>query len=374
MLVKMISMHSLASPHTALGRPRGIHVSNASEQACTLFMQAQGIDLGLQVESLDGITCCSMQAAWFEAHTPDFNTLSLHAISANLTQEVLLSLLISPHIFKFNSLEALASAVRVRENIALAARKTALAFQTAAAERPVEYWHYEEGAGFILQPRTCLIKALISATQPEATGKMYDFSCYRASEYVILLGLAQEAQKHHPTLLNSLQQLNEVHAVRSGQFHDVFLHEYGSLESPLPANFFVPGDRLWFRNPHEASSDVTGYEGSWVIYMGGGLFSNFWKRDQPFSLSAKCIEIYHWRDGLRTNAEGESWIDETVVEACVAQTLQDPERMQQILSVMMRMRDGKGIYADGGCLDASRECPKQIHTTACELQLPAINA
>ena len=79
-------------------------------------MQAQGIDLGLQVESLDGITCCSMQAAWFEAHTPDFNTLSLHAISANLTQEVLLSLLISPHIFKFNSLEALASAGGILED------------------------------------------------------------------------------------------------------------------------------------------------------------------------------------------------------------------------------------------------------------------
>jgi hypothetical protein len=42
--------------------------------------------------------------------------------------------------------------------------------------------------------------------------------------------------------------------------------------------------------------------------------------------------------------------------------------------VMMRMRDGKGVYADGGCLDASRECPKQIHTTACELQLPAIHS
>jgi hypothetical protein len=202
---------------------------------------------------------------------------------------------------------------------------------------------------------------------------MYDFSCYRATEYVILLGLAQEAEQHHPELLKSLQQLNQVHAVRSGQFHEVYLHEYGSIDAPLPAQFFLPGDRLWFRNPHEASSDVTGYEGSWVIYLGGGLFSNFWKRNQPFSLSRKCIEIYHWRDGLQTNAKGVAWIDETLVEERVQATLQDSEKMQKILNLMMRMRDGKGIYAEGGCLDASRECPKQIHPTSCELQLPSFN-
>jgi hypothetical protein len=39
---------------------------------------------------------------------------------------------------------------------------------------------------------------------------------------------------------------------------------------------------------------------------------------------------------------------------------------------MMRIRDGKGIYAEGGCLDATRECPKQIASTACELKLPDI--
>jgi hypothetical protein len=365
---------TLVSTHSAQGRKSGIQIANASEQDCQAFMRHHGVEQGLRIEPLRGLTTCSMQPFWVEAHAPQCNTLMLYALADNLTQEILWSLLISPCVFTFNSLEALASAVRVRENIVQAARKTALAFQTEAAERPAEYWHYVEDAGFILQPQTCLIKALISATQPEATGKRYDFSCYRASEYVILLGLAQEAEKHHPALLSSLQRLNQVHAVRSGQFHEVFLHEYGSLESPLPAQFFVPGDRIWFRNPHEASSDVTGYEGSWVIYIGGGLFSNFWNRDQPYSLSAKCIEIYHWRDGLQTHANGEVWIDETIVEACVAQTLQDPEKIQKILSVMMRMRDDKGIYAEGGCLDASRECPKQIHFTDCELQLPSFSS
>ena len=360
-------------PNPLLDQHQGIRIANGSLEDCKMFMQSHGVLKDTVIDSDLNGTFCHMRSDWTAAFAPDFNTLSFYKHAQNLTQEILWSMLISPHVFEFNNLEALASVLRVRENIVYAARKTALAFRTEAAERPLEFWHYVEDAGFVLQPGTCLIKALISATQPEATGKLYDFSCYRASEYVILLGLAQEAEIHHPALFKALQQLNEVHAVRSAQFHDVFLHEYGSLEAPLPAQFFVPGDRLWFRNPDEPSSDVTGYEGSWVIYMGGGYFSNFWKRDQPFTLQHKCVEIYHWRDGLSINPQGETWIDESIVEARVQQTMQDPQALEKVLSRMLRMRDGKGIYADGGCLDASRECPQQIHPSACELKLPTIN-
>jgi hypothetical protein len=363
-------MQTQPSLHPKLDSTQGIQLANESETSCRIFLREHGLLQDALVEHFKGITHCRVRPEWASSFAPDFNTLGFQDCAQNLTQEILYSLLISPHLFKFKDLEALASAVRVRENIVKAARKTALAFRTEAAERPVEYWRYVEEAGFILQPGTCLINALISATQPEATGKLYDFSCYRATEYVILLGLAQEAQRHRPDLLKALQQLNEVHAIRSGQFHDVFLSEYGSLETPLPARYFVPGDRLWFRNPDEASSDVTGYEGSWVIYMGGGLFSNFWKRDQPYTLETKCVEIYHWRDGLRINSEGDAWIDESIVEACVQSTLADPKKLGHVLQLMMRMRDGKGIYATGGCLDASRERPQQVSTGDCELNLP----
>ena len=211
---------------------------------------------------------------------------------------------------------------------------------------------------------------MIAATQPEATGKLYDFSCYRATEYVILLGIAQELQAHHPALLAELQQLNERHAVRSGQFHEVFLIEYGSMEAPLPARFYVPGDRLWFRNPDELSADVTGYEGSWVMYMGGGLFSNFWKRDAPFTLESKAIEIFHWKDGVYTDAQGELQMDETVVEHLVAQTEADPEARAHVLERMLRIRDPKGVYAEGGCIDTTREYPKNVSREHCDLVLP----
>ena len=324
----------------------------------------------------------SLRPEFQQTHMPGHDSLNLHnSLRATdpsdrtdeawaLEREIWVALLGSPHRFAFHDLEALKSHVRVRRNMALAARLTALAFKTEAAERPEADWHYEEEPGFILNPGRPLINALIAATQPEATGKLYDFSCYRATEYVILLGIAQELQVHHPALLAELQQLNERHAVRSGQFHEVFLIEYGSMEAPLPARFYVPGDRLWFRNPDERSADVTGYEGSWVMYMGGGLFSNFWKRDTPFTLESKAIEIFHWKDGVYTDAQGELQMDETVVERLVAQTEADPQARARVLDRMLRMRDPKGVYAEGGCIDTTREYPKSVSREHCDLVLP----
>ena len=287
-----------------------------------------------------------------------------------LDREIMVALLASPTAFHFSDLEALASSIRVRRFMVEAARKTALAFNTAAAERPETFWRYEPERGFVLQHGQSLICALISATQPEATGKHYDFSCYRATEYVILLGIAQEAQISNPPLFNALQQRNEVHAIRSGLFHEVFLVEYGSMDNPLPSHFYVPGDRLWFRNPDERSSDITGYEGSWVIYMGGGLFSNFWQQDKPYTLVKKCVEIFHWRDGVYVDGHGQLQMDEKRVDAFVAQTLNDPVALAHVLDRMTRMRDPQGVYAQGGCIDTTREHAKQVHASSCDLVLP----
>ncbi len=384
-------MNCLASSMAVEGLEGGIQLS-CNDRTARLPVQHQLLDWltqhqlqgcvdTLTANTLQGLQCSAVlrpdvQAAWMAQH----DTLTLHrhlgheTLSPDikaLKREILIALLGSPVPFRFGSLDALASHVRVRRNMTLAARKTALAFKTEAAERPEDHWQYDEERGFTLKPGRCLIDALIAATQPEATGKLYDFSCYRATEYVILLGIAQELQVHHPDLLAALQGVNEIYAIRSGQFHDVFLVEYGSMDQPLPARYFVPGDRLWFRNPDERSSDVMGYEGSWVIYLGGGLFSNFWKRDQPFTLESKAIEIYHWRDGVHTDAQGQLQMDERVVDQRVAQTLADPQATQRVLARMLRMRDAKGIYAEGGCLDTTRECPRSVSRDHCELVLPS---
>jgi len=330
------------------------------------------------------LVVCRLRPEVQQAWAPGHDTLALHrhlpplpeAPSSQaphrLEQEALAALLASPVGHAFADTAALASHLRVRRHIAEAATRTALAFKTEAAERPEAWWRYDEAHGFVLHPGADLIEALVAATQPEATGRLYDFSCYRASEYVILLGIARELQAHNPALLAQLQRHTEHHAIRSGQFHEVFLVEYGGPPVPLPARYYVPGDRLWFRNPDERSSDVTGYEGSWVIYMGGGLFSNFWKREQPYTLEDKCIEIFHWRDGAHPAQQGELEMDESVVEALVARTRNDPDQTAAVLQRMLRPRDPKGVYAHGGCIDTTREYPRGLGPQPCELQLPPL--
>ncbi|MFC6281260.1 MULTISPECIES: hypothetical protein [Polaromonas] len=289
----------------------------------------------------------------------------------DLEREILLAMLLSPVGFEFAGHTELASAMRIRRNIVLAARKTALAFHTTEAERPEDCWTYIAGKGFTVRPGHALIPALQKATQPDTSGKLYSFSCYRATEYVILLAIAQELEHCNPALMQALQQQWERRPIMSGQFHDVFLYEYGSMEAPLPPKYYVPGDRLWFRNPDAHSSDVTGYEGSWVFYLGGGLFTNFWKREQPYTLTAKCLELFHWRHATYTDSAGELQINESIVEARVKDSMADAKQSAEILELMLRLREPKGVYQSGGCIDTSREYPRGVCPGTADMVLPA---
>ena len=288
----------------------------------------------------------------------------------DLEREILLAMLLSPVEFEFPDHEELASAVRIRKNVVEAARATALAFHTTEAERPADYWTYAKGRGFTILPGKSLITALQKATQPDASSELYSFSCYRATEYVILLGIAQELMTCNPELFCQLQRQWESRAIMSAEFHEVFLREYGSMSEPLPVKYYVPGDRLWFRNPDSSSSDVTGYEGSWVFYLGCGLFTNFWKRDKPYTLTSKCLELFHWRNATYRDQAGELQIDETIVEQRVQSSMNDPAEVERILGTMLRLREPQGVYADGGCIDTSREYPRWVCPGTSGMVLP----
>lgn len=296
--------------------------------------------------------------------------LDARSNSGDLEREILLAMLLSPVAFEFPSHQELASAIRIRKNIVEAARATALAFHTSEAERPADCWSYAKGRGFTVLPGNSLIAALQKATQPGASGDLYSFSCYRATEYVILLGIAQELMNCNPELFYRLQRQWENRAIMSAEFHEVFLREYGSMSEPLPVKYYVPGDRLWFRNPDDHSSDVTGYEGSWVFYLGGGLFTNFWKRDNPYTLTSKCLELFHWRNATCRDQAGALQIDETVVEQRVRSSMNDPAEVERILGTMLRLRDPKGVYAEGGCIDTSREYPRWVCPGTSDMVLP----
>lgn len=310
---------------------------------------------------------------------PGFNTMQVaQALGSSgqdpeveLRREILVCLLMGPIAFEFPSVDELESAVLIRRNIVQAARNTTLAFETESAERPLDCWTYDEDKGFTLLPGATLIDSLIKTTQPAVSGKLYSFSCYRATEYVTLLGIAQELARCNPALFDRLESLWHQRAIMSQEFHDVFLREQGTIEAPLPALYFVPGDRVWFRNPHEASADATGFEGSWVMYLGGGLFTNFWKERQHYTLTRKCVEIYHWRHGLYTDDQGEAQIDEEKIEPLIQATLDNPEELAQVMALMTRWREPRGVYtAAGGCMDTSREFARWVRPGSSDMPIP----
>lgn len=327
----------------------------------------------------DGGIQLRLKPEWAATWAPDYNTLALaHALGSQdsadpwaIKKEILVAQLAAPMDFRFPSLAEWKSAVRIRRHIVEAARQTSLAFDTDEAERPEGYFSYQEDCGFRLAPGKSLIEALVKATQPEVSGARYSFSCYRATEYVILLALARELATANPALHQALESLWRQRAIMSGEFHETFLVEYGSLESPLPPGYYIPGDRLWFRNPDDRSSDVMGYEGSWLFYLGSGLFSNFWKHTEPYTLESKCLEIFHWRDGVHVSPVGKLLMNETLIEARVAETRRHPEQVASIMARMNRYRDPKGVYAEGGCIDVSRECPRWVCPGTTDIVLPA---
>lgn len=355
--------------------------ANIARQDLDRFLSESGLHDAATGAGLTGASPGAhawLRTAVAEAIAPGYDTtgiaqrlgLRTDVDDADLDREILLAMLASPIAFTFPDVAELKSAVRIRRYIVQAARKTALAFDTEHAERPEGFWTYHEDSGFTVLPGRSLIEGLRRATQPDASGQLYAFSCYRATEYVTVLGLAQELQQANPELARRLQRQWETRAVMSGRFHDAFLHEYGSLDAPLPQRFYVPGDRLWFRNPDAASSDVEGYEGSWVFYLGNGQFNNFWEHGSPYTLASKCVEIFHWRHGLRKDASGKLFMDEQIVHERVQQTLADADATAVILERMARIRDPQGVYAEGGCIDATRERVRWVRPGHCDIVLP----
>jgi hypothetical protein len=326
----------------------------------------------------EGYMQWTLKQDYIQSVMPELNTIDLserlglqpHSNPSDLNREIWLAMLANPTPWIYPSVDELISAIRVRTFIVDAASKTALNFNASEAERPNDCWTYHENTSFTVLPGSPLIEALIKATQPGPDGTVYSFSCYRATEYVQLLALAQEAQISNPALLAAMQQQWETRAVMSGKFHDVFLKEVGTMEDPLPIRYYIPGDRIWFRNPDDPSSDVAGFEGSWVLYLGGGLFPNFWRRNKPFTLESKCVDVYHWRNSTFRDTNGELQMDESRVSELLDQTMTQPAEVAKIMRRMYRLRDPKGVYENGGCMDTSREFLRWVRPSTCDIIMP----
>jgi hypothetical protein len=300
-------------------------------------------------------------------HTPALRkTESSHLASRTDLEEILLAMLLGPVTFEYPSYAELAASVRIRQNIVEAARRAAyLSTPTRSnVDRLLDVLRRNNG---FTRARQVACEALRKATQP----------VFRSTVCILLLpcqrmcGFARHCagtRQRNPELLQRLQRQWESEAFVAEQFQNIFLREHGSMTNRCRRNITF-GDRLWFRNPHEPSSDVTGYEGSWVLSRQRSVQQLLEVR-QPYGLIEKCVEIYHWRSGMHKDAEGKLQMDESIVEERSRATISDPAELERVLECIMRLRDKFGVYADGGCIDTTREYPRLVCPGTSDIVLP----
>jgi hypothetical protein len=300
---------------------------------------------------------------------------SMHLDSRNSTvdleREILVAMLASPVPFRFPDYAEFRSAIQMRMSIVQVARNTRLQFETQTAERPADYWRYDDERGFVLLPGRSLIAGLREATQPSDPAIRYSFSCWRATEHIALLAIAQETAAQHPELYRQITRQSQLRALKASNFERVYLCDHGSAKEPLPVRYFVPGDRTWFRNPDPRSADVAGFEGSFTFYLGAGEFANFWRDCIPFTLTTKCLTIYHWRNALVTNSNGETQVDEAKVDTLVHQSLLERHETDRILHEMVRWQAHPESF-DGGAIELTRKVPRHICPGTANIVLPDV--
>ena len=294
---------------------------------------------------------------------PDFDTSTIATIlhtrqpdrDRALISEIILAMALSPDVVYFGSEQELKSNLRMRCTVVQVASRTELNFDTSSITRPQAYWIYTKENGFLLRQGVSLADGLERALCPDVSGFTYAFSCQRASEYLILYAVVCELQKVNKTGLNDVEQQWRKRALTGDDFLFRFLGERGTRENPMPMRYYIPGDRIWFKNPDDHSSDLEGFEGSWVIYLGGGRFCNLWDRHRPYTLEEKCLEIYYWSQCVEVSPAGILWMNEAVVKEQVEKALHEQDLSGPILKKMMVYRDPAGVYAEGGCIDLSRD-------------------
>jgi hypothetical protein len=299
-----------------------------------------------------------------QEYCPDFDTSTLLKayavdVSADAQQrivaETLLAMALSPEALLFSNALELISNIRMRMHAVNIASRTELSFDTNSITRPQAYWIYTKENGFLLRQGVSLAEGIERALCPDVSGYTYSFSCQRASEYLMLYAVVMELLRVNKEALDATEAQWRKRALTGDDFLFRFLEERGTRENPMPMRYYIPGDRIWFKNPDDHSSDIEGFEGSWVIYLGGGRFCNLWDRQRPYTLEEKCLEIYYWSKCVEVSPAGIPWMNEAVVKERVQLALSDPAIQNPILKKMMVYRDPAGVYADGGCIDLSRD-------------------
>lgn len=160
-------------------------VTPAARKSFVALLEQLGLSQFTKIHSrVNGTLDASLTPGAVQRLMPRFESLNLcerlEPVSApTLKCEIVTALLGSPLLFEYHGIDEFEAAIRVRTHIVEAAYRTQLAFDTKAAERPWDYWSYDENRGFTVRPGKSLIEALRKATQPDTGEHKYAFSCVR---------------------------------------------------------------------------------------------------------------------------------------------------------------------------------------------------
>jgi hypothetical protein len=316
----------------------------------------------------------SLKKKYFDILMPDYNTFGiikninkLNIVFNNdlLDMEIILSLLGCPVHFVYESLGELLSEISIRRNISYYASKTHVLLNTRTditIKRPEEYFKNND-TDILLLDNKSLIDGIIYSLLPSISRNIYEFSCKRACEYIVLVSILLELKKHNKEhVIKKIESIYRTQPIKSVSFNDIFMIEYGCDTFPLPKLFYIPGDKIWFKNMDNKSSYIRGFEGKWSIYLGNGFFGDFWKTcgdvNNQFTFEDILIEIYNWRFCVKYNENKELYIDENEVNYRNKLCKKNEEEKNKIVSMMSKYRNK--YFLDGGAVDRTRERPRYI--------------
>ena len=182
----------------------------------------------VQIDLAGGAVEARLVGAFASAWAPGLDTTRLENVlseqcghdARHVEREVLAGLLLSPLALDFPTFEEFESAVRIRTNTAEVSATAALRFDVDQ-NRPEAYWEPIDTGSFVLREGCSLVQGLSAAVQPLPEDEPYGFGCYRASEYMMLLAIAQEAAYCHPELKQRLRDRSTRRPIESREFHDV---------------------------------------------------------------------------------------------------------------------------------------------------------
>lgn len=146
--------------------------------------------------------------------------------------------------------------------------------------------------------------------------KEYGIGCYTATKMVMVQGILDYYARVRPNpkalekviarLYSDKDPLVNVEPRKMWSFEKDFdmneINQPGKIlvmHERVKATNFVPGDWTYLLNTDPVSWEKTGYEGSNAVYLGNGLFDDYYNdNNHSYTYKRKLDEVYNWRHGV----------------------------------------------------------------------------